>query len=111
MNAGSRICSQYYMNNQLIEQWITFGSINARSVKNKTDVIKELLVDKNIDVLAITETWLSAGPREKSVGAELTPVGYEIINISHIKAKGGEVAIVCRLSLKLKQMCYRKKII
>ena len=64
-----------------------------------TDVIRELVVDKNIDVLAITETWLSAGSRDKSIRDELTPIVNEIIDIPRIKAKGGGVSIVCRSSL------------
>ena len=32
--------------------------LNARTVKNNSFVIKDYVVDNNIDILAITETWL-----------------------------------------------------
>ena len=39
---------------------VEFCLLNACSVKNKSFVIKDFVVDYNIDVLAITETWLQA---------------------------------------------------
>ena len=36
-----------------------YGLLNTRSIRNKTEIIHELLIDKDFDSLAITETWLS----------------------------------------------------
>jgi len=37
---------------------LNFCLLNARSIVNKTLQIKDYVVDKNIDILALTETWL-----------------------------------------------------
>ena len=34
--------------------------LNARSINNKSLIIKDVVVDNNIDILALTETWLRA---------------------------------------------------
>jgi hypothetical protein len=36
------------------------GVLNCRSVKNKTDLIVEHIMDSGLDVLALTETWLTS---------------------------------------------------
>ena len=48
----------------------SFGLINCRSVCNKTLVVKDLVVDKDIDILGITETWLHGNDLDNHV----TPV-------------------------------------
>ena len=35
-----------------------FSTLNARSIRNKTTDIVELVQDNDIDILALTETWL-----------------------------------------------------
>ena len=54
-----------------------FCLLNARSVKNKSSIIKDFIVDGNIDVASFTETWLQHSdnisrflhvPRENSTG-------------------------------------------
>jgi len=39
----------------------SFCLLNCRSVCNKTDVVKDFVVENDVDVLAITETWLRPG--------------------------------------------------
>ena len=37
---------------------LKFCLINTRSVRNKTMVVKDFVVDNDVDILALTETWL-----------------------------------------------------
>ena len=37
---------------------LRFALINARSLRNKTAVFADLIVEQNIDVCVVTETWL-----------------------------------------------------
>ena len=37
---------------------VSFGLSNARSVKNKTSEIADYIVENDLNVTAITETWL-----------------------------------------------------
>jgi hypothetical protein len=35
--------------------------LNVRSINNKALIIKDFVVDNDIDILALTETWLNPG--------------------------------------------------
>ncbi len=37
---------------------LCFATINARSLRNKTAVFVDHIVEQNIDVCVVTETWL-----------------------------------------------------
>ena len=50
--------------------------LNARSVKNKSFVIKDFVVDENIDVLAVTETWLQADISDQLTVNDICPTGF-----------------------------------
>jgi len=84
-------------------KWITIGYVNARSVKNKTDLISDLIEEKEIDCLGITETWLSAGSKDQAVRGDLTPTGYQLLDNPRSKGKGGGVAVVVHSSFKAKK--------
>ena len=43
-----------------INKPLQFASINSRSAVNKAALIHDLILHHQIDVLAITETWISA---------------------------------------------------
>ena len=36
---------------------LTVGSLNIQSVRNKTDLIRDMVINQNIDILSLTETW------------------------------------------------------
>ena len=55
---------------------LTIGVLNAQSVRNKTEVIKDYITELDLDILFLTETWLRSGPSDKSTICELTPEGY-----------------------------------
>ena len=41
--------------------------LNSRSVRNKSSILKGFVVDKDIDLLALTETWLKPGNIDSSL--------------------------------------------
>ena len=82
-------------------QRLKIGFINARSARNKTEEICDLIVDNKIDVLFITETWLSSAG-EEVISAELTPPNYNILSYPRNGRKGGGIAIIYRKSLQSK---------
>ena len=55
---------------------VAFSLLNARSDKNKRLLIKDWVVDNNIDLLALTETWLQPDNKDDHNIGELTPTGY-----------------------------------
>ena len=58
---------------------VSVGYLNARSVKNKSEEITDYVNDNELDICAITETWLSDGGHDELVQRELTPPGYRAI--------------------------------
>jgi len=41
---------------QSADQTISIGWLNVQSLRNKTDAVEELVRDRSLDVLALTET-------------------------------------------------------
>ena len=70
--------------------------INARSVKNKTCMVKDLIIDNNISICCITETWLY--DTDTSVIPEFVPNSHEFHHFPRcergISNRGGGVGIV-----------------
>ena len=61
-----------------------FSLLNPRSVRNKTLSLKDLTVDRNIDVFAVIETWLSKETKklknslyETSVRPVMNPIMFQ----------------------------------
>ena len=50
---------------------------NARSVRNKADIIHQFIIDSNSSIVAITETWLTNN--DSSIHSQLTPTNFDII--------------------------------
>ena len=77
---------------------------NAQSVRNKTDMIVDHIIENDIDVLCITESWLCESGDEKVI-KDLTPDVYKFINVPRSKGckekHGGGIGILYRASYKL----------
>jgi len=82
---------------------LSVAFINARSVKNKTFELSELIKDNKLDVLAITESWLSKGSADNVVRGELTPNGYQLVDAPRPKGRGGGLAVVHNSSVLVSQ--------
>ena len=78
-------------------------TLNARSVKNKADQVAELILEKDIDVCAITETWLSGSERDSVIRGTLCPDGYKLLDAPRANHRGGGVPLICKQSLTIKQ--------
>ena len=72
---------------------------NAQSIGNKTTTVYDYLLDKDVDVFVITETWL--GEEEPVIIGECTPLGYSFFNFPRPGDKHGGIAFICKSSLKL----------
>lgn len=73
--------------------------LNARSVCNKEAVIRDCIVQGNLDMLALTETWLTSVTEDRTT-AGLLPEGYAIITANRKHGRGGGIALVHRTTLK-----------
>ena len=75
--------------------------LNSRSVKNKSSVLKDFVVDKDIDLLAMTEAWLRPGNIDCVEIGDLCPTGYDFIHIPR-ESRGGDVGLLFKESLDFK---------
>ena len=81
--------------------------LNAHSVCNKGAVIHDLIEENELDMLALTETWINDNNEQRTI-ASLLPHGYSIITANREKRVGGGVAFIHRTSLKCKHLKQRK---
>lgn len=78
-------------------QCVNLTLMNARSVANKAHRISEYITDNEVDILAITETWLREG--DSSIVDDLCPPSHKFFGIPRPAAKGnkgGGVGFVIR---------------
>ena len=76
--------------------------INTQSSRNKTLAIADHIIEHNIDVMAICETWLKS-KGDTNVIKDMLPNGYSIEHTRRPTGKGGGVAIIYRSSLQLRK--------
>ena len=83
-------------------KWITFGLLNSRSVRNKSVVLNDFVVDKKLDFLALTETWLTVND-ESDITESLTPEGFTFTHTPrNSKNPGGGVGLLIKSQFKTK---------
>ena len=73
---------------------------NARSICNKTTVAYDYTLEQDVDILVLTETWLK-GDDHVIIG-EITPAGYDFINVPRSTGRrGGGIGVLYKSSLQL----------
>lgn len=78
---------------------LSFGCVNARSLRYKTEVFTDHIIDCKIDVCVVTETWLR---KEDTVAfSALSPAGYMFKNIPRAGRTGGGTGIMLRDNFKI----------
>ena len=83
---------------QIKQERVSVGYMNARSVRSptKTMRINDFIEENDLDVLALTETWLDSGDKDNYWCGEITPSGYHLHNVPRENRTGGGVAVVVR---------------
>jgi len=83
---------------------INIGVLNCRSLRNKTDFIQDHIIDNNLDVMAMTETWLSSNEAANTAYINtLTKAGFNFNHVPRTDRKGGGVAVLTHNSLKVQR--------
>ena len=70
----------------------TFVQINAHSVRNKSDIICDFIYENNLDLWALTETWLLPSDTVMPIQIAPPPPRYSIVYIFRHNQTGGGVA-------------------
>ena len=89
----------------LVEQERTkhfrIGYINAQSCRNKSEEIFDLIIEKNIDIQLITETWLAQHGDDVTI-QNLTPSYFICKSFTRPNRRGGGIAIIYKNILQRK---------
>ena len=83
-------------------QQMLLCNLNARSVRNKTAQILDFIVDRKVDLVAITEHWLTAN--DSDVRVELCPNGYCIVDHPRLDRRGGGTRLIYRDSFDVSKV-------
>ena len=59
---------------------LAFGVLNTRSVVNKASLLHSLISDNDLDILALTETWVGADD-PPVIKSDPAPSGYRITHV------------------------------
>ncbi len=79
--------------------------MNIRSVKNNDMWLKQELVEQDIDLSVVTETWLRNSDEQWIEGTELNKDGFEMQNTSRQDGRiGGGIALVYRDVYNIKKI-------
>ena len=76
---------------------IKFALLKARSVKNKCTELVDYIVDHELDIVAICETWLT--PNDDALIGQLTQCGFTFKHIPRAGKRGGGVALLFKSQL------------
>src|SRR6267154_1284240 len=85
---------------------LTFSCLNSRSVSSisplfdKPAFLQEFISDHSIDILAVTETWLTPATLSSTLNS-LTPPGYSILHSPRLVGTGDGLALLFRSFLKI----------
>ena len=80
---------------------LDFVCLNIRSLKNKTTSLFDFIVSQNLDVLALTESWLCNGDNINL--NELLPPVYDIRHVDRGR-RGGGVALIYKKDISLRNI-------
>ena len=80
-----------------------FACWNARSIKNKTTHVCDLIIAHHLDVLAIAESWQTGDQRDNHAVADIlaTLPGYAIYSAPRKGRKGGGICIIYRKEFEI----------
>ena len=80
---------------------VQFCLLNARSIKNKVMIVKDYVVDNDIDIMALTETWLRPGNTDDVEVGTLCPTGYRFLHVPRSYSRRGGVGVLFKDSLDI----------
>ena len=77
---------------------IILGTINVQSIRNKDLQVSELLENYDLDILVLTETWLTNSDTDKQwlENTQLNRHPYNLLQKNRPNGKGGGLALITK---------------
>ena len=86
--------------------YLRIGNLNCCSLRNKTEEVLILAAEQELDVLCITESWLS--PNDEALSREIAELNFNLLNVAR-GSRGGGVALIYRDGINVKKCKLKKK--
>ena len=83
-----------------LSKQVSLCLMNTRSIRNKTTEILDHVQEHDIDIVAMTETWLSNKDADLPVIKALTPPGYSLVHHPRSNRRGGGIGILHKDHIK-----------
>ena len=77
-----------------------FATTNLRFVRKKSAALSDLISSKQIDILTMTETWLSSCDTAACLD-DISPPGFSLFHCPRLSGRGGGVAFLVRETFKV----------
>jgi hypothetical protein len=84
------------------DRYLIIGTVNARSIRNKTTEYLTHVFDEKYDICTITETWLQ--DEDSVVIADLNSLDYNFKGHNRSGRIGGGVGILCKKQFQIKEI-------
>jgi hypothetical protein len=82
------------------KKFVPFALVNARSLLKRVDVITHHLITYDLDLLAVTETWLNERHGDDDL-LNICPTGFSAVHSARLGGRrGGGVALIYRESYR-----------
>ena len=78
-----------------------FALVNSRTIMNKTLMLKDYIIEHDLDILAITETWLHDDDFDVFFCHDICPAGFRFYHDPRTTSEGGGVALLVRNQFKV----------
>ena len=66
---------------------------NFQSIETKSHQIKDYIIDHDIDIFFITETWVHGNLRDALILSAATPPGFAYLSFPRLNRRGGGIAV------------------
>ncbi len=100
---GGTTLQTTYTNTSNTWPMLKVAHVNARSARNKALLLREQLLDLDLDLFFVTESWLIDGNLEDDkIVCDIKPTGYDYTSINRNSRQGGSIGCFFRSNLKFK---------
>ena len=82
-----------------VGNYIRLGVLNVRSIRNKSSIFHDFVLDHHFDFTCICETWLTTS--DDAVIEDLRPSGYTFLHRPRVSKRGGGVGFLYKNDLKV----------
>ena len=74
---------------------------NVQSIQTKSHQVKDYIIDHDVDIFFITETWVPDNLRDAMILSAATPPGFAYLSFSRLNRRGGGIAVFHKKCLKI----------